>query len=141
VAEIPRSHGFPKTAACLCGALTATAHSAPIQVHACCCLDCQRRSGSAFSYTAFFAEREVTVAGGYSTFRRTSEADRFHETGFCPTCGCAMFYRLEAFPGAVGIPAGVFADPAFQPPASLYWSLHRHEWLTPPHGVATIERQ
>ncbi len=132
---------FPKTAACVCGALTATARKAPVGVHACCCTDCQRRSGSAFTYTAFFAEGDLTIEGEHRTFRRDSEAGRFHETGFCPACGCAMIYRLEALPGVIGVPAGNFADRTFQPPASLYWTVHRHEWLTPPAGVTAVERQ
>jgi hypothetical protein len=132
---------FPKTATCVCGALTVTARNPPAGVHACCCLDCQRRSGSAFSYTAFFAETDVAIAGEHRMFRRASEAGRRHETGFCPACGCAMFFHLEALPGVIGVPAGGFADPSFAAPASLYWSVHRHEWLAPPHGVAIVERQ
>ena len=100
--------GYPKTAACACGALTATAKASPSKVHACSCLECQRRSGSAFTYTAFFADADVTIAGEYRTWRRDSEAGRFHETSFCPTCGCAMFYRLEALPGVIGVPVGSF---------------------------------
>ncbi len=57
--------GYPKTAACACGALTATAAAPPAMVHACSCLECQRRSGSAFTYSAFFAEADVTIAGNY----------------------------------------------------------------------------
>ena len=55
--------GFPKTAACACGALSVTAAASPAQVHACSCLECQRRSGSAFTYTAFFAAADVSVRG------------------------------------------------------------------------------
>ena len=54
---------YPKTAACACGSLTVTVAAPPQAVHACACLDCQRGSGSAFSYSAFFPESAVTVAG------------------------------------------------------------------------------
>jgi len=141
VAEPSRPADFPRTAACVCGALTATVAAAPIQVHACCCLDCQRRSGSAFTCTAFFAEDGVAIAGEHRTHSRSSDAGRFHDTGFCPACGCALFYRLEAWPGVIGIPVGSFADPAFAGPASLYWTVRRHEWLAPPAGVVVLERQ
>jgi hypothetical protein len=133
--------GYPKTAACACGALTATAKASPSMVHACSCLACQRRSGSVFTYSAFFADADVTIAGDYKTWRRDSEAGRFHETSFCPTCGCAMFYRLEALPGVICIPVGSFGDPAFMPPGRLYWTAHRHEWLTTFADLALIERQ
>ena len=133
--------GFPKTAACACGALSVTAAAPPAQVHACSCLECQRRSGSAFTYTAFFAAADVSVRGKFRSWRRGSEAGRFHETSFCPACGCAMFYRLEGLPGVIGVPAGAFADPAFTKPASHYWTAQRHSWLTTPDGTVIVERQ
>ena len=133
--------GFPKTAACACGALSVIAAKAPAQVHACSCLDCQRRSGSAFTYTAFFAETAVTIAGEYRSWRRGSDAGRFHESSFCPVCGSAVFYRLEALPGVLGIPVGAFADSSFAKPANLYWAMRRHPWLEPPDGIDSVERQ
>jgi hypothetical protein len=133
--------GYPKTAACACGALTVTVSSPPAMVHACSCLSCQRRSGSAFTYTAFFVESETAVNGETTPWRRNSEAGRFHETNFCPTCGCTAFYRLEALPGMICVPAGTFADPSFAKPAKLYWSAHSHQWLTPFGYIATVERQ
>jgi hypothetical protein len=133
--------GYPKTAACACGALTVTVAAPPHSVHACSCQACQRRSGSAFSYTAFFAEADASISAEFRSWRRSSEAGRFHDTGFCPTCGCAMFCRLEAWPGVIGVPAGAFADPAFTRPAKLYWTAHRHEWLTELGDTAIVERQ
>jgi hypothetical protein len=133
--------GYPKTAACACGALTVTVTAPPKKVHACSCLSCQRRSGSAFTYTAFFAEGDVAVSGEWKAWRRGSEAGRFHETNFCPTCGCAVFYRLEALPGVIAVPVGSFADPAFAKPDKLYWTAHRHQWLTPLGDVVWVERQ
>ena len=43
--------------ACACGALRVTTNGTPAIVNACVCLDCQRRCGSAFTYTAFFSGR------------------------------------------------------------------------------------
>ena len=90
---------YPKTAACACGGITITVAAAPQMVHACSCLDCLRRSGSAFSYTAFFPEAAVTIGGEPTRWRDTSsKAGRWSETNFCPTCGVAAFTRLEALP-------------------------------------------
>jgi len=133
--------GYPKTAACVCGALTATVATPPAVVHACACLDCQRRTGSAFSYSAFFAEDAVTLYGQFTTFRRTADSGRAHDSSFCPACGCTVFYRLEGLPGVIGVPVGCFGDAAFEKPGTLYWSLRRHQWLATPAGVAENERQ
>lgn len=135
------SAGYPKTAACLCGALTVSVTAPPHRVHACTCLDCQRRSGSAFSYTAFFPDSSATITGEARSFRRIADAGRWHEANFCPTCGCTVFIRMEAMPGVVAIPAGCFAAPDFTKPDRLYWSARRHHWLAPPPGVESVETQ
>ena len=133
---------YPKTAACACGRITATVTAAPQMVHACSCLDCQRRSGSAFSYTAFFPETAVTIGGEPTRWRDTSsKAGRWSETNFCPTCGVAVFTRLEALPGVMCVPVGCFSEPDFPAPAKLYWSSRRHHWLELPSGVEPIETQ
>ena len=133
--------GFPKTAACACGSLSVKVATPPARVHACSCLDCQRRSGSAFTYTAFFPDAAVSVTGEFRSWRRGSDAGRFHETNFCPACGCAVFYRLEALPGTIAVSVGAFADPAFARPASHYWALRRHEWLATADSIVVVERQ
>ena len=32
-------------------------------------------------------------------------------------------------------------NPAFAKPVKLYWTVHRHHWLTAPDGAVTVERQ
>ncbi|HWL31574.1 MAG TPA: GFA family protein [Xanthobacteraceae bacterium] len=132
---------YPKTASCLCGALRVTASAPPRMVHACSCLDCQRQSGSAFSYSAFFPTAAVTVSGEVRSWRRTSDSGRWQETDFCATCGGGLVSRLEALPGLVCVPVGGFADPDFQAPETLYWASKRHRWLDLPAGIKTVETQ
>ena len=132
---------YPKIAACACSALSVSVGAPPQWAHACTCVDCQRRSGSAFSYTAFFADRDATVAGETRSFRRVADSGRWHESNFCPSCGCTVFIRMEAMPDLIAIPAGCFADPAFIKPARLYWSSRRHHWLSAPAGAELVETQ
>ena len=42
-----------RAARCACGNLTVTARGEPVEVYLCSCTDCQRGSGSAFSYAAY----------------------------------------------------------------------------------------
>ena len=132
---------YPKTAACACGAVTVTASAAPQMVHACSCLDCQRRSGSAFSYSAFFPKSTVTIGGEPTRWRDSSEAGRWTETNFCPTCGVTVMIRLEALPDLVCVPVGCFSTPDFPAPAKLYWNSRRHHWLDLPPGIERVETQ
>jgi hypothetical protein len=132
---------YRKTAACTCGALKVAVAAAPQKVHACTCLDCQRRTGSAFSYTAFFAESSVSVDGAFRSWRRTADSGRWHDVCFCPVCGSTVFNRMKGLPGVIGIPVGCFADPTFEKPAKLYWTTRRHWWLVGPGDVEAIETQ
>jgi hypothetical protein len=132
---------YPKTASCSCGALTVTVSAKPTMTHACACVECQRCTGSAFSYTAFFAEDTVKISGATKSFRRSSEAGRWQELNFCPTCGVSVFGRIEALPGIIGVAVGCFADPNFEAPGKLFWASRRHHWLELPAAVEAVETQ
>jgi hypothetical protein len=136
-----RMDGYPKTAACVCGALKVSVSGPPVNVHACACLDCQRRTGSAFSCTAFFAETDASVSGEFKSFRRIADSGRVNEANFCPACGASVFLRLEGLPNVIGVAVGCFADPAFERPGTLYWTVRRHGWLAAPLDAAMVERQ
>ena len=118
-----------------------TVSAKPQMVHACSCLDCQRRSGSAFSYSAFFSESAVKIGGEPTRWRSSSKASRWSETNFCPRCGVSVFVRLEALPGVVCVPVGCFSDRDFPAPAKLYWNSRRHHWLDLPAAVERVETQ
>src|SRR5687767_11864282 len=133
--------GYPKTAACCCGALNVTVSAPALSVHACACLDCQRRSGSAFTCTAFFAKEAASIQGEYRTFSRVADSGRANESGFCPACGSSVLSWLEGIPDVIGVAVGCFADPAFDKPGTLYWTIRRHGWLATPLGAADVERQ
>jgi hypothetical protein len=133
--------GYPKPAACVCGALTVSVSAPPLHIHACACLDCQRRSGSAFTCTAFFPEAAVEICGEFHSFRRIADSGRINEASFCPMCGSSVLSRLEGLPGVVGVAVGCFGDPAFEKPGTLYWTIRRHGWLATPLGAAVVERQ
>ena len=130
-----------RRAECLCGGLIVTARGEPKQVYACSCRDCQRRSGSAFTYAAIFSEDAVAVTGAYRTWRRRSDSGRFIENGFCPNCGTTVFFRGDGFPGMTGVAVGCFADRDFPRPDRLYWATRRHHWLLLCDGLAELPTQ
>lgn len=131
-----------RIAACGCGSLTAAARGEPVEVYACSCRDCQRRSGGAFTYAALYPEAMVAMAGEHKTFRRINDAGRWIETQFCPDCGMTVFFRGEALPGLIGIAIGCFADAEFPEPRRLYWASRRHRWLAQlADGVELVETQ
>ena len=51
------------TASCRCGQLKATVTGEPVRVSVCHCLDCKKRSGSAFARQARWPAEQVTIEG------------------------------------------------------------------------------
>jgi hypothetical protein len=130
-----------RTASCLCGNLNVVARGEPVDVYLCGCRDCQRKSGSAFTYAALYSESAVKIDGERQTFRRNGDSGRFIETHFCPACGVTVIFYAEGLPGLVGIAAGSFADSDFVPPSRLYWATRLHRWLDLPAGIASEDTQ
>lgn len=121
--------------------MTVSARGEPLDVYACSCTDCQRGSGSAFSYAALFPESAVTLAGERREYRHRGDSGRFVYSYFCPTCGSGVMFRAEGLPGVLGVPVGCFADPSFAKPTKLFWASRRHHWLDLPQGFAPVETQ
>lgn len=130
-----------RKASCACSEVRVTTFGEPSIVHACSCFECQKRSGSSFTYTAFFASDAVQVEGETRAFRQQRDAGRWHESAFCVICGVSILSRLEAFPHLIGVAVGCFSDPDFTPPGAFYWAARRHRWLPTPRGVEVVQQQ
>jgi len=125
---------------CACGALSATCRGAPVRVSICHCLDCKRRSGSAFAYTATYEAGQVSTRGDHGTYRRTGDEGRWADFHFCRLCGTSVFYEIEVRPGMVSVPAGGFADRDFPEPSVEVFGERRAEWcVIRPTGSLTEE--
>ncbi|HYF01016.1 MAG TPA: GFA family protein, partial [Planctomycetota bacterium] len=95
----------------------------------CHCLDCKRRSGSAFSAQARWPEEQVTVSGPWKAWTVVGDSGGSAEFRFCPTCGGTVAFVIEALPGLVAVPLGAFADPGFPAPAFSVWESRKHPWV------------
>ncbi|MDQ4086542.1 MAG: GFA family protein [Pseudomonadota bacterium] len=116
-------------AQCSCGGLAVAVEGRPARVSVCHCLNCKRRTGSAFSWNATYAQAQVEVIGDHASYTRTSEEGFWVRHHFCPTCATRMFYAIERRPGMISIPAGVFGDPAFEAPGIEVYEERRCTWL------------
>jgi hypothetical protein len=128
-----------RRAQCACGQLTATCSGEPVRVSVCHCLDCKRRSGSAFTWNARWMRDDVVTEGRASEFTRTGDEGGRATFCFCPECGTTVYYRIEAMPEVIVIQAGMFADPEFPAPqVSVYDPFRRCLWVD--IGVDGLER-
>lgn len=118
------------TASCRCGQLKATATGDPVRVSVCHCLNCKKRSGSAFAAQVRFPAEQVAIEGRSSSFTLTADSGNFATFHFCPDCGSDVHYDNNGkFDGQVAIPLGAFTDPwAFSPSFSV-WETRKHDWV------------
>lgn len=119
-----------RKASCMCGQLSVACEGEPFRVSVCHCLDCQRRSGSAFAAQARFEADKVTVAGEARVYTRLSDSGHTSDHHFCPQCGCEVWYVARPFRESMAIPLGRFADPAFPPPHYSVYESRSHGWVT-----------
>ena len=119
-----------RTAACRCGQLRAKVAGDPVRVSVCHCLDCQKRTGSAFSAQARWPEARVELDGLSKTWTHRADSGNRIIHHFCPDCGSTVHYRIEGkFDGLVAIPLGAFDDPYFLRPAFSVWEARKHDWV------------
>ncbi|HEY1124687.1 MAG TPA: GFA family protein [Sphingobium sp.] len=117
------------TATCRCGQLRATCTGEPVRVSVCHCLDCKKRSGSAFAAQARWPNEQVALAGDYKEWSTVGESGKRATFRFCQTCGSTVAYVHEGLPDVTAIPIGGFADPGFPPPIYSVYEERMHSWV------------
>lgn len=119
-----------RTAACRCGALTATCMGEPVRISVCHCLECQKRSGSAFAVQARWPHDQVELAGPFREYVRVGESGKPATFRFCPTCGATVAFVSASMPDLTAVPVGAFADPTFPPPRFSVFETRMHTWTS-----------
>ena len=95
-----------------------------MRISVCHCLDCQKRSGSAFAAQVRFPADAVIVTGEAVEWV-AENGGRFRH---CPVCGSTVAFAA-AIPHTIAIPLGAFDNPcAFAPTVSV-WEERKHPWL------------
>ena len=119
-----------RTASCRCGQLTASVSGEPVRVSVCHCLNCKKRSGSAFAAQVRFPDDRVMIEGQSKSHRMTADSGNTATFHFCPDCGSDVYYVNDGkFDGLVAIPLGAFDDPYAFAPAFSVWEKRKHHWV------------
>jgi hypothetical protein len=124
-----------RTTRCCCGSLRAEVLADPTLVIACHCLESQRRTGSPFSVSAYFAVDKVRTEGASKIYVREGQAGRRVTLHFCPDCGTTLFARGAVAPGMIGVAVGAFGDPTFPKPTRSTWETTKHPWVVFDHPI------
>jgi hypothetical protein len=96
----------------------------------CHCLNCQKRSGSAFAAQARFMAEQVAIEGRSSSFELVGDSGNVARFHFCPECGSDVHYDInDRADGQIAIPLGAFDDPYFLTPAFSMFENRKHGWV------------
>jgi hypothetical protein len=118
-----------RTATCRCGQLRATCTGEPVRISVCHCLNCKKRSGSAFSAQARWPDEQVEIAGAFNEWSHVGDSGKRTTFRFCPICGSTVAYASEGMPGLTAVAVGGFADPDFPPPIYSVYEERKHKWV------------
>ena len=119
-----------RTASCRCGKLQARCAGEPIRVSVCHCLECQRRTGSAFAAQVRFPAADVAITGEAREYVQIADSGSTVAFRFCPTCSATIAYDIDTWPGVVAIPYGAFADADLPAPAYSVYEVRKRPWVS-----------
>ncbi|HTV25952.1 MAG TPA: GFA family protein [Polyangiaceae bacterium] len=128
-----------RRAACHCGQLKLSCAGEPTRVSMCHCLDCQRRTGSAFGVQARFQREDVTVEGRAAAFTRAGDSGGRCTFHFCPACGSTVYWEPHGQPEFRVVAVGAFADPAFSLPSVSLYEERKHPWVALPDNIEHVD--
>ena len=119
-----------RTASCRCGQLKVTVTGDPVRLSVCHCLNCKKRSGSAFAVQARWPADQVRIQGLSKGFVLTADSGNRATFHFCPECGSDVHYEINGkFDGLIAIPLGAFDDPYFASPKFSVWEARKNDWV------------
>ena len=124
-----------RTASCSCGQLRVTVGGEPVRISMCHCLECQKRTGSAFGAQARFLRADAKFEGKAKLWTRVGDEGSELTFSFCPICGSTVYYEINDQPEMIAVALGNLADPMFPPPQFSVYESRRHPWVSVPDGV------
>ena len=124
---------------CACGEVRYRLSGAPMFVHCCHCLDCQRQTGSAFVLNAIYErDRVELLSGAPEPAPVPTDSGRPHDVYRCPTCRTAVWsdYGRRGFRF---VRVGTLEDPAALPPDVHIFTRSKLPWVTLPAEAPAFE--
>ena len=125
---------------CACGSVRYRLNSAPMFVHCCHCLDCQRQTGSAFVLNALIeADRITLLSGDPRPVAVPTDSDQPHRIFRCPDCQTAVWSEYGGRAALRFVRVGTLDNPAALPPHVHIYTRSKQPWIALPAGVPAFE--
>jgi hypothetical protein len=124
---------------CSCGEVRYRLTSAPLFVHCCHCLNCQRQTGSAFVINVLIETDRVELLTGEPHAVDVPRDDGSKQRIFrCPTCQIALFSQYTR-PEIRFVRAGTLDDPSQVEPDVHIFTRSKVPWVTLPDDVPAFD--
>ena len=128
---------LPQRGGCVCGGVRYSLNAAPLLAFACHCHDCQKRSGSAFSFPVIARTADLTVTGEVEIERLATRSGREIDHTLCSRCRCRVMSRAVATPDYLSLRAGTLDDASWVVPIVQTWVESAIPWAVIP-GVRVV---
>jgi hypothetical protein len=126
---------------CLCGSVRFECEGPPLIVAQCCCLDCQRLTGTGHSTGATYPTDRVRLTGRTGEFALTSDAGNTVTRVFCPACGSPILGRNTGMPGFLTVSLGALEHSSAFAPSVAIFTRSQRPWDTLAADVRTFDAQ
>jgi hypothetical protein len=124
---------------CSCGKVRYRLASAPLFVHCCHCLNCQRQTGSAFVINLLIEADRVELLAGepqpVDVKRDDGSVQRIYR---CPTCEVAVYSQYTS-PAFLFVRAGTLDEPREITPDVHIFTKSKVDWVVLPKAVPAFE--
>jgi hypothetical protein len=123
---------------CSCGAVRYRLTSAPLVVHCCHCLNCQRQTGSAFVVNLLIeADRVELLAGTPAMVEAPRDHGAPQRIFRCPSCQVAL-YSEYGRPDVRFVRAGTLDEPRGVVPDVHIYTRSKVDWVRLPDDAAAF---
>ena len=126
----------PIVGGCQCESLRFELTAPPLFTHACHCLVCRRRSGSAFGLSTVVLRGNLTITRGELKPKPISPRTTVFK---CAACETTIFSESTRFPATCVVSGGTFDDPVVVEPGAHIWVKRKHPWIVLPTGVPQFD--
>jgi hypothetical protein len=128
-----------RTGGCACGAVRYRLTSAPLIVHCCHCLNCQRQTGSAFVINLIIEADRVEVLQGEAVIVEAPRDDGGAQQIYrCPSCQVAV-WSVYTHAGAFFVRGGTLDEPRSVVPDVHIFVRSKVDWVTIPEGARAFD--
>lgn len=128
--------GEPIVGGCQCESLRFELKARPLFTHACHCLNCRRRSGTAFGMSTTVLRDDLVVTSGEVLAKQISPRTTVYQ---CAACGTTIYSGSTRFPSTYIVRGGTFDDPNIVQPGAHLWIKRKHPWIVLPDDIPQFD--